>query len=183
MTIKPGYIRVSEILKQWDRFGNVREEVLQRKADLGTTVHEAIKAHHENVPIPLFEGKGYLESFWKWLEASGAEIYNGGQRYYCEKLKITGEIDALVKFPGNEELVLVDWKTSSSPENLFWKLQGQFYIYLCETNGLAVSNRFLFIQLDKDGGLPKAHEFKASSSLMNVCMSAYVCYKYMKKLD
>lgn len=183
MTIKPGYIRVSEILGQWNRFANIKEEVLKRKAAIGTAIHEAIAASYEDIYLPVFQGKEYLQSFWKWLQASKAEICFGGQRYYCDILKITGEVDAVVKFPNESVPVLIDWKTSATKDELYWKLQGQFYIYLCAQNGVTLSERFLFIQLDKDGGMPKVHEFNTSRSLMNVCMSAYVCYKYMNRVD
>lgn len=183
MTIKPGYIRVSEILSQWDRFGNVNAEVLQAKSKLGTEVHEAITAHHHDIAFPITRGEGYFTSYQKWIEISEFSTFYESRRFYCEKLKVTGEIDAIGTFPGSENLVLIDFKTSASKDNLFWQLQGQFYHYLCLTNEIKISDRFLFVQLHKDGNAPKVHEYKCSNSLMNICMSAYICYKYLNGLD
>lgn len=183
MTIKPGYIRVSEILAQWDRFGHIQKETLANKAALGTQVHEAINAYANNYHLPLTLGEGYFQSFAQWIETSQASIVHHSKRLYCDKLKITGEIDALIQFPGCDELILVDWKTAHSSDDLFWQLQGQFYAYLCKFNGIDLGSRFLFIQLDREGNLPKVREYKSSSSLMNVCMSAFICYKYINRLD
>jgi hypothetical protein len=181
--IKPGYIRVSQILGQWDRFGGINEEVLKKKCALGTEVHDAIKAHHQDVALPVAGGEGYFESFDNWFTASGVTIHTFAERMYCDKLKLTGEIDAIVRFSGSDELVIVDWKTSSASDDLYWKLQGQFYHYLCTVNEIKVGPRFLFIKLDKQGKLPKVREYQVSSSLMNICISAYTCYKYLNKLD
>lgn len=184
MTIKPGYIRVSEILGQWDRFGKVNVNILEAKAKLGTSIHEAIIAHNQCFPLPISEGAlGYFESYQRWIEASQAETVVEGSRFYCDKLKITGEVDAIVKFPGNEDLVLIDWKTSASHSDLFWQLQGQFYHYLCGLTGLQLGKRFLFVQLNKEGKLPKVHEYHSSHFLMNVCMSAYTCFQYLNPVD
>lgn len=183
MSIKPGYIRVSQILSQWDRFSHVKEDVLKKKTELGTNVHEAISAHMDDFSLPLEKGKEYIESFLKWQKETNFEIIYKSTRFYCDFLKITGEVDAIGRFPESKQLILVDFKTSASIDKTYWPLQGQFYHYLCKVNEIKISPSILFLQLNKEGKMPKAEEFKASDNLMNVCMSAYVCYKYINHLD
>ncbi len=182
MSIKEGYIRVSEILSQWNRFGKIKKEVLEHKAEIGTNVHEAIKAHQQGYSFPLEEGRGYFDSFYKWYFDTSFETIYFGTRFYCERLFITGEVDSIIRFPHSKKLVLIDFKTSASQDELFWQLQGQFYHYLCTQAEIELDDKFMFIQLDKEGKMPKVHTFKSSSSLMNVCMSAYICYKYLNRI-
>lgn len=181
--IKPGYIRVSEILGQWDRFGAIDKQVLEAKAQLGTAVHEAIKAHQECIHLGVPENAfGYFESYLKWYEVTKPQI-KPMERLYCDKLMITGELDALVSFVGGGMPIIVDWKCTAAIDDLHWQLQGCWYHYLCQANSIEVDDRILFVQLQKDGSAPKVREYKRSSHLMNVCMSAYICYRYLNKID
>lgn len=182
--IRPGFIRVSEILGQWNRFEGINKDVLHAKAELGTAVHEAIKAHQECIHLAVPENAfGYFESYLKWLETASPLIHPG-ERLYCNKLKITGELDALVTFAGDKSSpVIVDWKCTAAIDDLHWQLQGCWYHYLCQANSIEVNDRILFVQLQKDGSAPKVREYKRSSHLMNVCMSAYICYRYLNKID
>jgi PD-(D/E)XK nuclease superfamily len=176
--IKPGYIRVSEILSQWPQFKGADPEIIRHKGEIGTEVHEAIMGFHENIHLPVREeAQGYYTSFLMWQQQNKCELKAVG-RLYCEFLKITGEIDCLVEM--DNKLCLVDWKTSASVNDKMWQLQGQFYLYLLSANKHQVSTTFYFIQLQKDGSFPKVKVYQSSKELLNVCMSAYVCYKYMK---
>ena len=182
VVIKDGYIRVTEIFSQWDRFSHIDPVVLENKANIGTEVHRAIDAHEECIHLPLEKGHGYFDSFVKWSNLVGVQSQLRSIRFYCEMLKITGEIDLIAKFPGSDQLILIDFKTCAQKDDKFWKLQGQFYHYLCKQNGIEVSDRFLFLKLDKNGEFPKVYEYHSSPSLLNVCMSSYICYKYLNSV-
>ena len=182
MSIREGYTRVSEILAQWDRFGGIDPDVLCKKAALGTAVHEAIGADSANIFMPLEENqKGYFESFQKWHKLTNAEIVETEIRLYCDRLKITGCIDALVRLPNTESLIVVDYKTSVAEADKIWPMQGAFYHYLAISNGRKVAPNLMFIKLNKDGLTPKVYTYFYSTHLMNVCMSAYTTYMYFKK--
>lgn len=182
MAIREGYIRVSEILAQWDRFGGIDPDILCKKAALGTAVHDAINGDSANIFLPLKDDeKGYFESFQKWKKLVGAEIVETEVRLYCDKLKITGCIDALVKLPGVEQLVIVDYKTSANESDKIWPMQGAFYHYLASQNGKKPAPNLLFIKLNKDGMQPKVYTYFYSTPLMNVCMAAYTTFMYLKK--
>lgn len=186
MSIKPGYIRVSEILSQWDRFGHIDPQVLQDKANLGTEVHRVI----DEVSSGMFtdeyllpeKARKYLRSFRLWKNEGVKEWKKGEQRLYCEVFKITGQIDAFYQFPGENTLTIIDYKTSATASPKDWELQGTFYHHLAKVNGYLLSDRFLFLQLDKDGELPKVHEFKVRQEMITIMISALNCYKWRNSL-
>lgn len=179
--IKPGYTRVSRILGQWDRFGHIDPAVLKAKAELGTEVHKAIQGYHEGNLPSCIEGKagGYFDSFVEWDTRSGFEVVHSELRLYCDTLKITGAIDALVRLPGSDTLTLIDYKTSAMESPKIWPLQGCFYHYLATVNGHQLNPRILFLKLDKDGNGAKLIEYHYDKKLMNVCLSALNTYRWL----
>jgi len=182
--IKPGYTRVSSIVGQWNTFGAIKDKpFFIAKCELGTRVHEAIENDINGIFHPLDEAaKPYFESFEKWAANSGAKFVANEQRFYDDKYMITGKFDSLIKMPGEDKFILVDYKTSSVESKLTWQLQGCFYHYLATQAGFDLSDRMLFLKLDKDGGFPKVCEYTFSKKLWSVCVSAYNCYRYMNKI-
>lgn len=177
--IKEGYLRVSEILSQWDRFGHISKDVLQKKQRIGTEVHEAISSFTNMAFIPVSEeAEGYFESFLKWQKESGFKLVHSEERFYCDKLKITGKIDAVAESKTGERF-LIDYKTSASKDAKIWPLQGCLYHYLATVNKITLSNRFFFVQLFKDGSTAIAHEFVISNTIANVCKAALLTYRYL----
>ena len=182
-TIKEGYTRVSTVLAQWDKFGHIDREMVARKAELGTRVHEAISNHHDNLFIPLGnKEQPYFDSYMAWENSlTGYTIVENEKRLYCDDLMITGQCDAIMKFSETEEPCLIDYKTSASSSKEMWSLQAAFYHYLAVKNGFKISNRVIFLQLDKYGKMPKVHEFIITKELQIACMSAYNIFSYLKK--
>ena len=178
--IKPGYTRISSILAQWDKFGHIDKAVLENKAALGTRVHDAIKNVHSGIYTPLDDAaNGYFESFLKWQKETKIEIVSSEERFYCDKLMITGQVDALAAIPGEEKFVLIDFKTSAQESPKMWPLQGGFYYYLASLSGKTLSTRILFVKLDKMGNLPSIYEYEFTKSLWNVCIAAWTCYRHL----
>jgi len=178
--IKPGYTRVSEILSQWDRFGHIDKEVLQRKAQIGTNVHKAIEDHHNDMcPILEKAEEGYFESYKKWFESTNPQILNLEKRFYSDSMMITGQVDAIIRFPHSEDSILVDFKTSASESPKIWPLQAGFYRMLAEENNLVLSDRLIFLRLKRDGQAAHVHEYVYSKSLHRICISALVCYRHL----
>lgn len=186
--IKEEYTRVTDILRPWNNFDKIPPEILENKKNIGTEVHDAIFLYNQAVPImPLrSDVGGYFESFLLWIESSHARVMQSEERLYDDYLKITGKFDGLVKFPDEDDKVMVDWKTSATYTKdiaLSWALQGTFYHYLMRKNDFRnISNRFLFIQLDPHGKLPHVREFEFSTELMGVCNAALVCYRHYHKI-
>lgn len=167
------YARVSDILKQFNDFSGINEEVLRVKAALGTNVHDAIDDDIQgNYPAVLPNGIGYFESFQKWRSHVCPTFIESEVRYYDDKRMITGRIDALVKLQGENEAVLTDFKTSAQESPITWPMQAHLYYHLLTMAGKKVAPRFLFLKLDKYGNLPKVFEYKLCQNILNKCYNA-----------
>lgn len=177
--IKEGYTRVSDIIGQWDEFGHIDKKILSNKAEIGTRVHDCIEALCDGLPMsPQGRDLDYVKSWNLWFDTVQPKIVCREQRLYCDALKITGKFDALME--ESSGLVLLDYKTSATASPKKWPLQGAFYHYLAKKNGFEVQDRVVFLQLQRDGSLPKIFEFQVTKDLMNVCISALNCYRYLK---
>ena len=119
-------------------------------------------------------------SFLLWYRKESPLIEHSEMRMYEDALQITGCIDALIKLPGQEGLTLVDWKTSANADKEVWPQQAQYYMYLLQKNGFKDINRALFVKLDKEGNMPKVHEYTWDDELLLDCFAAKRTYLRMK---
>ncbi len=150
------------------------------KGGIGTEVHEAISLGEKGIMIPVSDRADlYYKSYLKWKNACGIEIIHSEQRLYCDTHMITGQVDAIARFPGSEELVIVDFKTSASSNDKIWPLQGMMYKLLANMNEIQTADRVLFVQLDRNGDMPKVHEYRTKSTLFNIVFSCISLYRYM----
>ncbi len=166
------YARVSDIIKPFVDFSGIDEGVLNRKAELGTRVHEAIQQEiaGEMESLPQSE-TGYLESWKRWCAVLDPQFVQSEKRYFDDQRMITGCIDALARFPSEEKLVLVDWKTSANESPVTWPMQAHLYFYLaCGEH--ALQKRFLFVKLDRNSNLPQVFHYKYDQNIMARCMGA-----------
>jgi len=167
------YARVSDVIRPFVDFGTIPKEVLERKAILGTHIHEAIDQEIKgNFPVVAAQEKGYMQSFYKWRDRILPIFLESEVRYYCDKIMVTGCIDALVKLEGEEKGILVDFKTSAQESPIVWPMQGHFYHYLLKQAGKNPAGRMLFIKLDRYGAMPKVYQYKFDGNLMNRCFQA-----------
>jgi len=167
------YARVSEVISPFVSFDGISKEVLERKASLGTRVHNAIQDEIEgNFPVVGFQEKGYVQSFEQWKNSLLPTFIKTEVRCYCDEKMLTGCIDALVKLEGEEKAIIVDWKTSVNESPLTWPMQAHLYFYLLKQSGMEVAPRFLFVKLDRHGGLPKVFQYKLDSSILQSCLQA-----------
>jgi ATP-dependent exoDNAse (exonuclease V) beta subunit len=166
------YARVSEVLQPFTNFDGISQETLERKAAIGTRIHQAVQDDIEgNFPIIVPQELGYFNSFEQWRAAMNPVFVKTEMRHYCEKKMLTGCIDALVKLEGEEKAILVDWKTSVS-ESPTWVMQAHLYGYLLTDAGEEIAPRYLFVKLDKSGKMPKVFEYKFNSSMLSRCLQA-----------
>lgn len=167
------YARVSDVIRPFTDFSAIDQEVLQRKAALGTRVHDAIKQEIDgNLPVVGIHEKGYFQSFERWRSEIQPVFFESEKRYYCDTKMLTGCIDALIKIQGEKEAVLVDFKTSAQESPITWPMQAHLYHYLITAGGETVAPRFLFIKLDKYGGLPRVFQYKFDTNLRAKCLQA-----------
>lgn len=167
------YARVSDILKPFNNFVGIPEDVLNRKAKIGTTVHHAINQEIQGqLPVLSIDEQGYFKSFYKWQSTLNPIFIESEMRYCCDKEMLTGGIDALVKLEGEDKAILVDWKTSSQENPITWTMQAHLYHYLLVESNKMVSDRMLFIKLNKKGDLPKVFQYRFDQKIMDNCLLA-----------
>ena len=127
--IKPGYIRVSDILSIFQAYAHVDRKRLKKAQDTGTIVHKAIECFYEDEFSPIPKAVlGYFESFLKWNDKVRPTPLILEKRYYDDELLVTGRVDMIADING--EKVLVDFKTGSWEHRDIWNLQADFYKWL-----------------------------------------------------
>jgi hypothetical protein len=149
--MKPGYLRVTEILRPFSGIDAVPSDILAAANERGSRVHalcqgiiDGVIEGLSDVPDPY---KGYVDSFLQWQEGKGF-LQNPG-RMYCDDHMITGECDGILK----DERIF-DLKTSQK-ESKTWKYQGAAYALLMKNYKDQV-----FVILDKSGGSPKEFTYR-----------------------
>ena len=166
------YARVSEIISQFADFSGIPKNVLERKAGIGTKVHEAINDIIKgDLPIVNKETSLYVESFNEWVSIAHPNWLEGEVRYYNDELMITGCIDALATFQAKGETFLIDFKTSVQ-ESPTWVLQAHLYHLLLESANKSIAPSFLFIKLDKHGLQPRVYKYSFNVMTRQKCVQA-----------
>lgn len=165
------YVRVSEIASISGQFDGIDKQVVENKAKIGTNVHKFI-SQEINGEFPIVTGKesGYFQSFKRWEEMVRPKFTASEERYYCDKKRLTGCIDALVEFEGEEETVLVDFKTSAQESPITWPMQAHLYYYLLSKSGKMISKNFIFLKLNRYGYLPTIFQYKLDNRLLDRCL-------------
>ena len=179
--IKPNYTRVSTVLSIFQQYSYVPSAKLKRAQDIGVDVHAAIETYFRGDFEPLSVRRvPYFESFLKWVEIFKPNPLLFEERFYDDKLMITGRIDLLAR--KDDQVVLIDFKTGSWAHPEIWELQATFYRYLLEINEYPyLPERFFFVQLMKDGSAPLTFEFKYDEKNFGICLSSWRCWKFFQK--
>lgn len=169
--IKPGYLRVTEILSPFSGLSKIDPQVLQNAADRGSLVHEIIEGIEqgfgkEEVPDHV---EGYIESYEKWAVIK--DFLPAAKRLYDNNLMITGLVDSIYK--DGEDLVLVDYKTPAK-ESRSWEMQASAYSHMCKNIDYNIS-RIEFVKLEKSGKPPKVFIYKENMALFRKILD---CYRY-----
>lgn len=161
-----GYTRVTEVLETYANIDSIPDDILQRAADRGTYVHKICEAHLMCMGVPEIDSEyaGYVDSFLNWRAKQGEDAeFIFLDRFFDEKLKITGECDCVMIKDGKSSLI--DFKTSYK-ESKTWALQGAAYAYLMKNAGMT-ADEILFIHLIKDGSdaVVFNYEYKSNKEL------------------
>ena len=94
---------------------------------------------------------------------------------------ITGQIDAIQMSKTAELPMIVDFKCSYTVDEEIWGMQAHYYKYLAERNGIKVADKFLFLQLKKDGKKPKLVEINFDEKVMSYCIQQAILFWERKK--
>ena len=119
-----------------EEFSNVPERVLQAACDRGHAVHESIeefiKTGCKEKPKISLEYQIYIDYFNDWYDKYEPVFIFSEQRLVSEKLGIKGIADTLYFEKYSDELIMCDWKTSSSLNVFKTKCQLNLYLLLLE---------------------------------------------------
>lgn len=165
-----GYLRVTKVLWPFAGLDHIDPAVLSKAAERGTKVHRICEG--------IISGLGefgvdeetapYVESFKQWWNL-GHEVFLMEERFFCDKYKITGQVDLILKT--EDGLVLVDLKTSRKPSKS-WQAQGSAYVYLAREAGFDVKKVF-FLHLSREGKAPKLLEYDPDPSFFLSVLTVY----------
>lgn len=185
MEIQNGYIRVTELLKPWTSFGSIPQEILDTKAEIGTNVHESINMHALGLPLPKLTEREqrYFDSYLKWEETEEPTFECAEQRYYDKDSMVTGQIDAIVTFPGRAMGRILDFKTSAKEAPLHWPIQLGWYWILAQKNGVKVSDTAHILQLKDNGSPAKLYAYIIGNDVLKTCHSIYESYIYFNPIN
>ena len=164
------YARVSEILSMENSFDSVNPLVLEEKCRIGIAVHQAISDDIQGeFPIVNSKTEGYFESYQKWKNHLGLKFVASEKRYFNDKKRLTGQIDALILPPASLVPILVDFKTSVR-ESPVWKMQAHLYAFLIGASEKNLSSTYLFVKLSRIGKLPVVYPYQFDSNILAKCM-------------
>lgn len=188
--LDPKWIRVSSILSlmptledgKWGYpMQRIDQEVLQRKADLGSKVHEMIAADLRREFV-IMEGKveGYFNSYMIWYDIVQPEALHVEKRFYYEPMNLTGCAD-LVMRTKEDRYHLVDFKCTVQPDHVKWPIQAALYRFLMGVNGTKTDKEVYFVQLHADGSEPTVHTYIITDQIVQTAISLYNMYVYLTK--
>lgn len=172
---------VTQIMKPLSAgvYGDVRQDVLQKAADRGTTVHDAIevfiKYGYKEIPEELV---GYMDAFSDWWEKMKPEPIESEVRFFHPILRYAGTADLICKIDG--EINLVDYKTTSKLNPMLCGVQLEAYAQALNANGIKVANKRI-LHLTKDGKYKDEHFDVNDAERWRVFQSLVTIRNYMEK--
>jgi hypothetical protein len=158
---RENYVRVTKVLHPFSGLDKIDPTIVAHAAERGTKVHkicEGIISGLGELGVDD-ETRPYVESFKQWW-GEGKHVIMMEQRFYCDRLEITGQVDLIIM--EDFELVIIDLKTSSKPSRT-WQAQGSAYAYLARQNKHDIQ-RVKFIHLSKHGKAPTIYEYRMDDS-------------------
>lgn len=176
------YPRVTEVLRAYTSYDQVPKEILERAAARGTSVHALCAGIAKGAWIP--DGMigedllGYVNSFKKWAAAQVSKFIVIEKRYSDDDLRFSGQLDYVV-LGTDEQLYLVDLKTSSRPQKTY-PVQMAAYDLLLRNNKINVKGAIL-VYLNKDGEFPEVHLIEDLTEELHVFLNALECWQYFNK--
>lgn len=173
------YVRVTNVLYPFSGLDKINVDTVAHAAERGTKVHQICEAIAAGLGehIDDKEMVGYVDSFKKWWEI-GHSVIEMEKRFWCNDLKVTGQVDFIIDTP--DGLAVVDLKTSYKPSKT-WSVQGAAYAYLAKKN-LYDIKKIYFIHLSKQGKFPKIYEYPVDDSFFLAVYRTYMHF-YHKETE
>lgn len=153
---------VTQVLSILQDLGGVPAEVLERAAEFGTHVHQAVDLWNkgsldEDALDPALAP--YLADWQKFVADTGAEILGSEIRVYHPGLKYAGTLDTLARIRG--KVALIDIKSGVVPRTVGPQLAAYETAYSSSEDNEHAIRRRLCVQLTGDGY--RLHECKNNS--------------------
>lgn len=170
-------LRVTQVLSLFQNLWKIPQDILERKAKVGTDVHLSIFEYLVNRVPPE---NGYVRSFAQWYkEPPVPTIARIEETVIDEELGLKGTPDLILDRQG--KMTLIDFKTSVKDDPVCWRLQGTAYIRLLQRSGLPIDNTFYFLKLDKEGKWPGVFCYQATDEGWETFLKALDCARYFQK--
>jgi hypothetical protein len=169
------YTRVTNVLYPFSGLDKINVDIVAHAAKRGTKVHQVCEGivaglgeyvEDENIA-------GYVESFKQWWQI-GHVVVEIEKRFWCDDLKITGQVDFIIKT--DDGMAVVDLKTSYKPSKT-WPVQGAAYAYLAKKENYDIK-KIYFIHLSKNGKFPKIYEYDVDDSFFLAVYRTYMHFFY-----
>lgn len=177
------YARVSKIIQHLSDFSRIDPEVLKRKQEIGTELHDGVFDFlNDEMPIMAERALKYFESFTKWFKAINPKVLETEKRYFNQEKMITCRMDGIFLIPFENLPVIVDYKTALM-ESPTWIYQAHLYHYIITSQGVQLGDRVLYLKLDSKGGIPKTITYQIEKPFLSHCISLVDQFWTNKKLD
>ena len=170
---------VTTIMKPLSAFEyrNVPESALEKAADRGTTVHNAIeifiKYGIDDIPT---EFRPYLDAFIDWWNEKKPVVIGSEIRLYHRMFRYCGTCDLLCLIDG--KLILIDYKTTYAVMEKMCGVQLEGYAKALSSHGINVDEKRI-LHLKKDGKY-KEHIFPAKDTRCGIVFDALrVIYEFI----
>ena len=165
---------VTQILSPFSDFSKIRPDVLEAAAAKGTRVHAACALICKGGwPVVAPEEQGYVDSFLRWFSRV-EQVHHIEEEFRDEAMGFMGHPDLVVTWEGRS--MVVDLKTPVGLQKL-WELQLAGYGHLVR-KGTAVE-AVATLQLDPQGGIPKAHYVKNEAQAFAAFFAALQVWRYL----
>jgi hypothetical protein len=166
-------------------YGQIDPVTLHKAADRGTRVHETIELIDQGAWAPIDPDiVGYIQAYEAWKELYQPQIIAAEWRGYHRTMLYAGTVDQLVMLPGQDSLVLVDIKTSSTYYPLLVDVQLAGYALMMESwPGVKIEGTW-GLQLKADGtyNFHRTQDLSRAKSYFTMCYALHGAVQLQKEV-
>ena len=160
-------------------YKGIDETVLNRAAERGTIVHNAIENYIKfGVTDCPQEFVPYFSAFLRWCRDYKVEFLESEQKTYHKFMRYAGTIDLICKVNGMR--VLVDYKTSAAVNRMLTGVQTEAYAKAYETHGGRVDEKAI-LHLDKFGNYEFIEYKRNDTESWNTFNALMTIYNHVRK--